>query len=118
MQLVQAELNHDWPKVHSLGSIAATGVQFTSRLACTRVHVDVSQEVRLRGGMLQVKLAVQAFLAHPSDSGLQSFEDCAQVVQPFTITTAVDHAAERAAFGTYRHALSLLVLTWCMPCSL
>ena len=52
--------------------------------------------------MLQVKVTVQAFLARPVDTGLQSFDDCAQVVEPFSITTSIDRCAEPAPMGTYR----------------
>ena len=45
---------------------------------------------------------MHAFLGRPNDSSLQAFQDEASIVDPFTISTAVDHAAERAAFGSYR----------------
>ena len=54
------------------------------------------------GVLVQVKVSVQAFLARPVDVGMQSFEDCAQVVEPFSITTSIDRCAEPAPMGTYR----------------
>ena len=49
-----------------------------------------------------MRVTVHAFLGRPNDSTLQAFQDEADIVEQFTICTAVDHAAERAAFGSYR----------------
>ena len=59
-------------------------------------------------------MTVHAFLGRPNDSSLQAFQDEASIVDPFTISTAVDHAAERAAFGSYRCVLPRSFLQPCV----
>lgn len=49
-----------------------------------------------------MRFSVQAFLARPVDVGMQTFDDCAQVVEPFSITTSIDRAVEPAPMGLYR----------------
>ena len=50
---------------------------------------------------LQVRVGLEVFLAKP-DAGPLDFRDCAQVIDPFTITTSVDHCVEPATLSSYR----------------
>ena len=58
-------------------------------------HTDVNHA-------MQVTFSVQVFLARPVDEGLHSFDDCAQVIEPFSINTSIDRCAEPAPMGAYR----------------
>ena len=54
-------------------------------------------------GILQIQVGLEAFLAKP-DSGPVDFRDCAQVINPFIVTTKIDHCVEPTALSTYRQA--------------
>ena len=48
-----------------------------------------------------MRVGLEVFLAKP-DAGPLDFRDCAQVIDPFTITTSVDHCVEPATLSSYR----------------
>ena len=57
--------------------------------------------------MVQVKVEVQAFLTMPDLAAMQSEQiDHCQVINPFSIETAVDHCVEPTITGTYRSAVT------------
>lgn len=57
--------------------------------------------------MVQVKVEVQAFLTMPDLAAMQSEQiDHCQVINPFSIETAVDHCVEPTTTGTYRSAVT------------
>ena len=53
---------------------------------------------------LQVNVQVQAFLTLPdlTADGVGGLDDRCQVIQPFTIETAVEHCVEPTSTGNYR----------------
>lgn len=54
--------------------------------------------------VLQIQVGLEAFLAKP-DSGPLDFRDCAQVINPFIVTTKIDHCVEPTALSTYRSSI-------------
>ncbi|KAK9809768.1 hypothetical protein WJX73_004442 [Symbiochloris irregularis] len=61
--------------------------------------------------ILQVNVTVQAFLARPTDLGLQTFGHCAQVLDTVSINTSIDRCAEPGPMGLYRHVVQIDVVT-------
>lgn len=64
--------------------------------------------------LLQVHVQVQAFLTLPdltADGG--GLDDRCQVIQPFSVETAVDHCVEPTSSGNYRRAPHPCLLVLC-----
>ena len=62
-----------------------------------------NQVCEILPSMMQIQVGLEAFLAKP-DIGPLDFRDCAQVINPFIITTKIDHCVEPTALQTYRQA--------------
>ena len=67
------------------------------------------KRTQLAGLLPQVQVGLEAFLAKP-DSGTMDFRDCAQVINPFIVTTKIDHCVEPTALSTYRFCPSSLLI--------
>lgn len=76
---------------------------FSAKLLSRFTNASLSPILDTHLRTLQIQVGLEAFLAKP-DSGPVDFRDCAQVINPFIVTTKIDHCVEPTALSTYRSA--------------